>query len=124
MLPWSGCVLESQPFFLIIDENKEWQYTRWFKYDRDDLCVNKSQFVPVIFEPPFTYNATLRRVRETTVAVEKENKYYIFSACVCVVLVIQHATRMRRIILSSVLSSPYFSTLAHKQHAFHGKREY
>jgi hypothetical protein len=28
------------------------QYTRWFKYDRDDLCVNKSQFVPVIFEPP------------------------------------------------------------------------
>jgi hypothetical protein len=28
--------------------------TRWFKYDRDDLCVNKSQFVPVIFEPPWT----------------------------------------------------------------------
>jgi hypothetical protein len=26
--------------------------TRWFKYDRDWLCVNKSQFVPVIFEPP------------------------------------------------------------------------
>jgi Notch-like protein len=26
--------------------------TRWFKYDRDNLCVNKSQFVPVIFEPP------------------------------------------------------------------------
>jgi hypothetical protein len=24
--------------------------TRWFKYDRDWLCVNKSQFVPVIFE--------------------------------------------------------------------------
>jgi hypothetical protein len=28
--------------------------TRWFKYNRDWLCVNKSQFVPVIFEPPFT----------------------------------------------------------------------
>jgi hypothetical protein len=28
--------------------------TRWFKYDRDDLGVNKSQFVPVIFEPPCT----------------------------------------------------------------------
>jgi hypothetical protein len=28
------------------------QSTRWFKYDRDYLCVNKSQFVPVIFEPP------------------------------------------------------------------------
>jgi hypothetical protein len=26
--------------------------TRWFKYDRNYLCVNKSQFVPVIFEPP------------------------------------------------------------------------
>jgi hypothetical protein len=25
---------------------------RWFKYDWDYLCVNKSQFVPVIFEPP------------------------------------------------------------------------
>jgi hypothetical protein len=28
------------------------QNTRWFKYDRDCLCENKSQFVPVIFEPP------------------------------------------------------------------------
>jgi hypothetical protein len=28
--------------------------TRWFKYDRDDLCVNESQFVPVIFEPPWS----------------------------------------------------------------------
>jgi hypothetical protein len=26
--------------------------TGWFKYYRDDLCVNNSQFVPVIFEPP------------------------------------------------------------------------
>jgi hypothetical protein len=29
-------------------------YTRWFKYDGDNLCVNKSQFVQVIFEPPCT----------------------------------------------------------------------
>jgi hypothetical protein len=27
-------------------------YTRWFKYARDYLCLNKEQFVPVIFEPP------------------------------------------------------------------------
>ena len=27
-------------------------YTRWFKYDRDYLCVNCKQSVPVIFEPP------------------------------------------------------------------------
>jgi hypothetical protein len=30
-------------------------YTRWLKYDRDWLCINKSQFVPVIFEPPCIY---------------------------------------------------------------------
>jgi hypothetical protein len=33
--------------------------TRWFKYDRDDLCVNKSQFVPVIFEPLCTIEIVL-----------------------------------------------------------------
>ena len=30
--------------------------TRWIKYDRDDLCVNKSQFVPVISEPTCTWS--------------------------------------------------------------------
>ena len=29
--------------------------TRWFKYDRDYLCVNKPVTVPVIFEPPCTF---------------------------------------------------------------------
>jgi hypothetical protein len=32
--------------------------TRWFKYDLDDLCANKSQFVPVIFEPPCNKEVT------------------------------------------------------------------
>jgi len=27
-------------------------YTRWFKYDREYLCVNKQFTVRVIFEPP------------------------------------------------------------------------
>jgi hypothetical protein len=37
--------------FLTVRQKKYVLYTRWFRYDRDDLCVNKSQFVPVIFEP-------------------------------------------------------------------------
>jgi hypothetical protein len=45
--------------------------TRWFKYDRDDLCVNKSQFVPVIFEPPcilyFYYGETVSSSRFTLI---------------------------------------------------------
>ena len=47
-------------------KSSEQLHTRWFKYDRDWLCVNKSQFVPVIFEPPcilqppsFTYYKTV-----------------------------------------------------------------
>jgi hypothetical protein len=40
--------------------------------------------------------------------------------CVSLALVIQHAKRMRRIILSyvSFLAVPYFSALSHKRHDF------
>jgi hypothetical protein len=37
-----------------VKDERSNKYTRWFKYDRDWLCVNKSQFVPVIFQPPCT----------------------------------------------------------------------
>jgi hypothetical protein len=45
-------------------------------------------------------------------------------ACARVALVIQHATRVRRIVLSfvSFLAQPHFSTLFHKQHDFRGKK--
>jgi hypothetical protein len=45
------------------------------------------------------------------------------SGCVSVALVMQHAERMRHIIVSSVacLAVPYFSTLSHKRHDFREK---
>ena len=48
----------------------------------------------------------------------------IYSECVSVALVIQHAKRMRRIILSSVIcrALPYFSALSHKRHDLRGKK--
>ena len=67
------------------------------------------------------YNATLRRFRATIVVVEMHIPY---SECVFVTLCIQHAMRMRRIILSSVacLARAYFSTLSHKRFCFRKKR--
>ena len=43
--------------------------------------------------------------------------------CVCVALIIQHAKRMRRNVLSSEASMtvPYFCTLFHKRHYFRKK---
>jgi hypothetical protein len=52
-----ACFLWAKEIPLLLQWQADWtsapcvSSTRWFKYDRDDLCVNKSQFVPVIFEP-------------------------------------------------------------------------
>jgi hypothetical protein len=40
-----------------------WQYTRWFKYDRDKLWLVYTQTVPVIFEPPCILRSVRRRSR-------------------------------------------------------------
>ena len=48
-----------------------------------------------------TYNLTLRQVRETIAALEKQ-QILNYSECASVVLVIQHAKRIRRSMLSSV----------------------
>jgi hypothetical protein len=57
-----------------------------------------------------TYSVTLRCVRATIVALQKQNITYC--ECVFVAFVVQHA---KGIILSSVacLSQPYFPTLSH-----------
>jgi hypothetical protein len=43
------------------------------------------------------YNVTLRHVC-TTIVVMENTKYYVFSVCVCLALVIQHAKCMHHII--------------------------
>ena len=72
-----------------------------------------------------SYNVTLRRVCESF--LPWKIKYYIFlcvRACACqyvhVVLLIQHATRMRHIVTPFLapLAPSYFSTLSHKRHDF------
>jgi hypothetical protein len=79
------------------------------------VCVPKTLSTVYNKTGTVRINVTSMRVRVTTVAVKKR---YIF--CVYVALVIQHAQRMRHIILPSVvcLFLPYFSILSHKRHDF------
>jgi len=63
----------------------------------------------------------MRRVRVTTVAVEKQ--YVLHNLTASAVLFIRHAKRMRRIIFSpfACWALPYFSTLSHKRRIFGGE---
>jgi hypothetical protein len=69
------------------------------------------------------YNVTLKRVRATIVAMEKQYVISILRVCVCIlVFVNRHAMRIRRIILSAVacLAPPHFSIWSYKQNNFLG----
>jgi hypothetical protein len=93
---------------------------------QNNLFYSKAHFVPRSKQSPFrlwqdrqcTYKAILLRVRLTTVVVEK--MYYIFWVCMFVSLVVQHATRMCYILLSSVAcpTAKYSSKFYHKRPNF------
>jgi hypothetical protein len=70
------------------------------------------------------YNVMLRRVRLTVVVVEKAISI-AYSQCVSLALVIRHAKRMRRCILSTVfrLAVQNLSTFSHKRDYFRKKRK-
>ena len=68
----------------------------------------------------YTYNVTLRHVRLTTVAVEKQ-QVLTYTVCVFVALGIQHGMFMRHIFMFSPLAVQYFATRFHKRHYFRQK---
>jgi hypothetical protein len=67
---------------------------------------------PILYVSRIRVNAELRSRRKSTIITYSEGA--------SVALVIQHAMRLRHVILWSVayLAVPYFSTLSHKEHDF------
>jgi len=80
--------------------------------------VSRSKFKKI---GKFTYNVTLRRVRVTTVIVEK-GKRIICYECVFVAIVILHAIRMFRAVICGLSGyTCFFTMFSPKRWDFRGK---
>jgi hypothetical protein len=69
----------------------------------------------------YTSNLTLRCEGSITVAVENEYVLHIYAACDFVALGIQHAVRLRQIVICSICSSEYFPKVPRNGHDFRKK---
>ena len=98
-------------------------HTRYSMTGPKNLLIRNTAGLRIILQDRQTDKRTCHVILiivRATIVVVGNNSYYIMCECVSVVLVIQHAMRMRSIVWPSVpcTALQYFSTLSHNRHDF------